>query len=323
MDVVRNEIVALGGRVDVHTSPGKGTRFNLFLPLTLAVAQAVLVRAGNRMWAIPAQMVEQVQQIKPDVLRTLYADGQVHWQGRAWPFHYLPRLLGDAGPVPEMLRYNAVLLIRSGQGTAAVHVDEMVGNQEVVVKNIGPQLARVPGISGATVLGTGEIVLIINPVQLAQRPGVIRYDPAEDERLAVARARAPATPARKLVMVVDDSLTVRKFTTRLLSREGFDVVTARDGVDALKMLTEHAPDAILLDIEMPRMDGFEFAKTIKGDPKSAAIPIVMITSRTADKHRNRAAELGVDRFLGKPYQEDELLGTLRGLVEAAQLVPGA
>jgi chemosensory pili system protein ChpA (sensor histidine kinase/response regulator) len=200
--------------------------------------------------------------------------------------------------------------VRSGQGIAAIHVDEMIGNQEVVVKNIGPQLARVPGISGATVLGTGEIVLIINPVQLAQRTGVLRYDPAADERLAAERGAA-AVPSRRLVMVVDDSLTVRKFTTRLLMREGFEVVTARDGMDALKLLADRVPDVILLDIEMPRMDGFEFAKTIKGDTKTAAIPVIMITSRTADKHRNRAAELGVERFLGKPYQEDELLRTLR------------
>jgi chemosensory pili system protein ChpA (sensor histidine kinase/response regulator) len=317
MDVVRNEIAALGGRVDVHTAPGKGTRFNLFLPLTLAVAQAVLVRAGGRMWALPATMVDQVQQVKADVLRSLYADARVHWQGRAWPFHYLPRLLGDAASVPEMARYNAVLLVRSGQGTAAIHVDEMLGNQEIVVKNIGSQLARVPGFSGATVLGTGEIVLIINPVQLAQRSGVLRYDPAEAARYAAERhAASLAVASRRLVMVVDDSLTVRKFTTRLLTREGFEVVTARDGVDALKLLSEHTPDVILLDIEMPRMDGFEFAKTIKGDAKTAAIPVIMITSRTADKHRNRAAELGVDRFLGKPYQEDELLGTLREMVQA-------
>ena len=316
MDVVRNEIVALGGRVDVHTTPGKGTRFNLFLPLTLAVAQAVLVRAGGRLWALPAPMVEQVQQVKADVLRTLYADARVHWQGRAWPFHYLPRLLGDAASVPQSGRYNAVLLVRSGQGTAAIHVDEMIGNQEVVVKNIGPQLARVPGISGATVLGTGEIVLIINPVQLAQRTDVLRYDPADDERFAAQRRVAAASvPSRRLVMVVDDSLTVRKFTTRLLVREGFEVVTARDGVDALKMLSDRTPDVILLDIEMPRMDGFEFAKTIKGDVKTATIPVIMITSRTADKHRNRAAELGVERFLGKPYQEEELLRTLRDVSE--------
>ncbi|HEX6793639.1 MAG TPA: Hpt domain-containing protein [Casimicrobiaceae bacterium] len=314
MDVVRSEIAALGGRVDVHTAPGKGTRFNLFLPLTLAVAQAVLVRAGGRLWAIPATMVEQVQQVKADVLRSLYADARVQWQGRAWAFHYLPRLLGDAASMTDMARYNPVLLVKSGQGIAAIHVDEMLGNQEIVVKNIGTQLARVQGISGATVLGTGEIVLIINPVQLAQRGDALRYESSEEAQL-------PATqeaPSRKLVMVVDDSLTVRKFSMRLLTREGYDVLTARDGVDALKLLSDHAPDAILLDIEMPRMDGFEFAKTIKGDPKTASIPIVMITSRTADKHRNRAAELGVDRFLGKPYQEEELLGEIAGLLKASE-----
>jgi chemosensory pili system protein ChpA (sensor histidine kinase/response regulator) len=194
----------------------------------------------------------------------------------------------------------------------------MVGNQEVVVKNIGPQLARVPGLSGATVLGTGEIVLIVNPVQLAQRAEVPAFRPASvDEMLALRQApAAPARTERKLVMVVDDSLTVRKITSRLLSREGFEVVTARDGVDALQALAERAPDAILLDVEMPRMDGFEFAKTAKGDPKTARIPIIMITSRTADKHRNRAMEIGVDAFLGKPYQEEELLRNLRGMLEA-------
>ena len=262
------------------------------------------------MWAVPAAMVEPVQQVKSDVLRSLYADGRVQWQGRAWPFHYLPRLLADTASVPQFVRYNPVLLVRSAQGMVAIHVDEMLGNQEVVVKNIGAQLARVSGVSGATVLGTGEIVLIIHPVQLAQRGDVVRYDPATDGRFEPGAQSAPAARTKPLVMVVDDSLTVRKFTTRLLSREGFEVVTARDGVDALKVLADQVPAVILLDIEMPRMDGFEFAKTVKGDANLREIPIVMITSRTADKHRNRALELGVSRFLGKPYQEDELLGAI-------------
>ncbi len=322
MDVVRNEIASLGGRVDVHSESGKSTRFNLFLPLTLAVAQAVLVRAIGRPWALPASMVEQVQQVKPEALARMYVEGAIDWRGKACPFHYLSRLLGDAAATPELSRYNSVLIVKSGQGTIAIHVDEMVGNQEVVVKNIGPQLARVPGLSGATVLGTGEIVLIVNPVQLAQRAEVPAFRPASvDEMLAARRAlAAPAKAERKLVMVVDDSLTVRKITSRLLLREGFDVVTARDGVDALQALGERAPDAILLDVEMPRMDGFEFAKTAKGDPKTARIPIIMITSRTADKHRNRAMEIGVDAFLGKPYQEEELLRNLRKMLEAVAAI---
>ncbi|MCC7327754.1 MAG: Hpt domain-containing protein [Burkholderiales bacterium] len=318
MDVVRSEIAALGGRVEVTSTPGRGTRFVLTLPLTLAVAQAVMVRAGGRLWALPSPMVEQVQQMKAQALLDLYIRRKVEWQGRSYPFHYLPRLLGDSTHNPETKRYNSVLLLRSGQSHAAVHVDEMVGHQEVVVKNIGPQLARVSGISGATVLGTGEIVLIINPVQLASRADIARFESQDDDRALGERPRAPVAPVsmQPLVLIVDDSLTVRKITGRLLQREGFAVSTAKDGIDALQLLAEQLPDVILLDIEMPRMDGFEFAKTIKGDPKYAGIPIIMITSRTAEKHRNRAAELGVDMYLGKPYQEDELLRNLREMTGA-------
>jgi len=319
MDVVRAEIAALGGRVEVTTREKSGTSFLLYLPLTLAVAQAVLVRAGGRLWALPAPMVEQVQQVKAEALVNLYVARQVEWQGRSYPFHYLPRLLGDLHHNPETARYNPVLLLRAGQNVAAVHVDEMVGNKEVVVKNIGPQLARVSGIAGATVLGSGEIVLIINPVQLAQRPDLPVYDPNE-ERMAsqtpnlAATASSASSSGPPLVMIVDDSLTVRKITSRTLTRAGFDVVTARDGIDALELIVDRTPDVILLDIEMPRMDGFEFTKTLKGDPKHAHVPIIMITSRTAEKHRNRAKELGVDLYLGKPYQEDELLRHLREML---------
>jgi chemosensory pili system protein ChpA (sensor histidine kinase/response regulator) len=316
MDVVRAEIVALGGRVEVDTEPGRGTRFTLSLPLTLAVAQAVLVRAAGRLWAMPAPMIEQVQQVREEALLDLYVRREVAWQGRSYPFHYLPRLLGDTSHLPETHRYNPVLLVRSGQGLAAVHVDEMVGNQEIVVKNIGPQLARVSGISGATVLGTGEIVLILNPVQLAQRANLATFDP-DAERVGIGAAAAEAPPP--LVLIVDDSLTVRKITSRLLTREGFRVATAKDGLDALQAVGSETPDVILLDIEMPRMDGFEFTKTLKSDPRHAHVPIIMITSRTADKHRTRAAELGVDLYLGKPFQEEELLRNLRemlGLQEA-------
>jgi len=185
-----------------------------------------------------------------------------------------------------------------------------------VVKNIGPQLARVSGISGATVLGTGEIVLIINPVLLAERAEVPRVEVHGEERAPADRPRAPVAPVstQPLVMIVDDSLTVRKITSRMLTREGFAVSTARDGVDALQLLAEQVPDVILLDIEMPRMDGFEFTKTMKRETAHAHIPIIMITSRTAEKHRARAAELGVDLYLGKPYQEEELLRNLRDML---------
>jgi len=316
MDVVRSEIGALGGRVEVATVRHGGTTFTLYLPLTLAVAQTVLVRAGGRLWALPGPMVEQVQQIKDKELINLYLTREVVWQDRKYPFFYLPRLLGDAGHNPETLRYNAIALLKSGQNTAAIHIDEMIGNQEVVVKNIGPQLARVSGIAGATVLGTGEVVLIINPVQLAQRADMEAMAPmvvktAQASKAAAASAAASGPP---LVMVVDDSLTVRKITSRLLTREGFEIITAKDGLDGLQVIGERVPDVILLDIEMPRMDGFEFAKTVRADAKFAHIPIIMITSRTAEKHRARAKQLGIEAYLGKPYQEEELLRHLRELL---------
>ena len=195
MDVVRSEIAALGGRVEVATVAGKGTTFTLYLPLTLAIAQTVLVRAGGRLWALPAPMVEQVQQIRDRDLINLYLSREVNWQGRKYPFFYLPRLLGNAGNNPETTRYNSVVLLKSGQNVTAVHVDEMIGNQEVVVKNIGPQLARVSGIAGATVLGNGEVVLIINPVQLAQRMDVGNEAPMVVKTPQAAKAAAAAAAA--------------------------------------------------------------------------------------------------------------------------------
>ena len=295
-------------------SGGFGTTFNLYLPLTLAVAQAVMVRAGGRLWALPAPMVEHVQHVKADVLVDMYVRRRVEHEGQSYSFHYLPRLLGDPNQIPESSRNNPVLLLRSGQNVAAIHVDEMIGNQEVVVKNIGPQLARVSGIAGATVLGNGEVVLIINPVQLAQRADVPEFDPNAERVAPEVPKMAVVQADRPLVMIVDDSLTVRRITSKLLTREGFEVLTARDGIDALALLETEMPDVILLDIEMPRMDGFEFTKNIKANERTAQIPIVMITSRTAEKHRNLAKDLGVDLYLGKPFQEEELLRHLREML---------
>jgi chemosensory pili system protein ChpA (sensor histidine kinase/response regulator) len=188
-----------------------------------------------------------------------------------------------------------------------------MGSQEIVVKNTGPLLARVAGITGATVLGTGEIVLIINPVILAGR------EPAAQTRTAAAQAAAPAAPAPAApvvptVMIVDDSLTVRKITGRLLAREGYNVATAKDGVDAMEQLQEMVPDVMLVDIEMPRMDGFDLSRNVRADSRLKHIPIIMITSRTADKHRAYAKEIGVNVYLGKPYQEEELLAHIAGFV---------
>ena len=330
MDVVRAEVTALGGRVEVQSTPGQGTRFTISLPLTLAVTQVVLVRAGGRMFAFPSAMVEQVRQIKADELNRAYASKAYVWQDREYPLFYLPRLLGDAEQAAEAQRFTPILLLRSGAQRAGVHVDEMIGNQEVVVKNIGPQLARVSGIAGATVLGTGQIVLILNPVPLALQisAAVAAQSPQQklDAPELALQSAAPTLAApgasgpvstQPTVMVVDDSLTVRKITSRLLTREHYQVITAKDGVDALEQLQDVRPDVMLVDIEMPRMDGFDLTRNIRGDDKLKGIPIIMITSRTADKHRNYAMEIGVNVFLGKPYQEEELLEHIGSLVKQA------
>lgn len=333
MDVVRSEAAALGGRVSTQSEPGKGTHFTIHLPLTLAVTQVVLLSTGGQTYAVPSVLVEQVQQLKTAALTAAYNDGAVVWQGQRVPMHYLSALLGDTTASPVSQQYSPLIILKSGNDRVAVHVDEVIGNREVVVKNIGPQLARMIGIAGATVLGSGDIVLILNPVPLAQRvahdniraPRISPSDaPAEMGAVAEMTTHELSAPAtgpvqglrtQNIVMVVDDSLTVRRVTQRLLTREGYQVVLAKDGVDALEQLQSITPDVMLVDIEMPRMDGFDLTRNVRDDERTRQIPIIMITSRTAAKHRNYALELGVNEYLGKPYQEDQLLDLIAGYVK--------
>jgi chemosensory pili system protein ChpA (sensor histidine kinase/response regulator) len=337
MDVVRSEISALGGSIDVSSKSGQGTRFIIRLPLTLAVTQILMVRAGDATYAIPSTMVEQVRQVKPADMDVLHRERQIEWQGNIYPLYYLPHMLGNTDVVQENQPRNPVLLLRSGEQRIALHVDELLGNQEVMVKNIGPQLARLSGIAGATVLGDGTVVMILNPAQLAQRIGITVSKPVKQasvnetivnetsvkqtsvKQTSVKQTSVKPLPTQPLIMVVDDSLTVRKITSRMLLRAGYQVVTATDGVDALEKLEEFNPDVMLLDIEMPRMDGFALARELRRNPKTHDLPIIMITSRTADKHREYAMQLGVNTYLGKPYQEDDLLQNIADFVAVHKL----
>jgi chemosensory pili system protein ChpA (sensor histidine kinase/response regulator) len=320
MDIVRSEAQALGGRVDIATESGKGARFTIHLPLTLAVTQVVLLAAGGRTYALPSTLVEQVLQMKETALHDARSKGHVALQGQQSPLHYLPAMLGLAHAQPPAQRSAPVLMLRSGNERVALQVDEVVGNREVVVKNIGQQLARMPGISGATVLGSGEIVLILNPVALAQhlanRPDLVGREGGAAGAAEVPAPAAQPAPATlgSTIMVVDDSLTVRRVSQRLLEREGYRVVLAKDGQDALEQIQEARPDLMLVDIEMPRMDGFDLTRNVRGDERTRDIPIIMITSRSADKHRNYAMQLGVNAYFGKPFQEPVLLGAIEGLL---------
>jgi chemosensory pili system protein ChpA (sensor histidine kinase/response regulator) len=223
--------------------------------------------------------------------------------------HYLSNLIGDVEHIAQQHAYTPVILLRSGTYRTALHVDEVLGNQEVVMKQMGTQLARVPGMIGATVLGDGAIVLVINPVQLANR-----------EALSIGAVKvttfAPVVEqVKKIALVVDDSLTMRKVLSRVLEREDFEVITANDGMDAIQKLQLFTPDIILTDIEMPRMDGFEFARYVRDNEKTSNTPLIVISSRTAEKHRNVAKELGVNAFLGKPVQDEELIEQVNALLK--------
>ena len=312
MDVVQSEAQSLGGRVDMFSERGKGTRFTIRLPLTLAVTQVVLLDAGGKTYAFPSILVEQVLQMKDAALAEAHQSGFVPIQGHQAALHYLPALLGEAdAPVPAQ-RSAPVMMLKNGNERLAVQVDEVLGNREVVIKNIGPQLSRMAGIAGATVLGTGDIVLILNPVALVQH---LAHQPEARRQYAQAANPALARPNARSIMVVDDSMTVRRVTQRLLEREGYNVLLAKDGVDALEQLQDTTPDLMLVDIEMPRMDGFDLTRNVRGDNRTREIPIIMITSRSADKHRNYALQLGVNAYFGKPFQEPVLLEAITGLLK--------
>lgn len=321
MDVVKNEIASLGGRIEIATESGKGVTFTIYLPLTLAVTQAVMIHSNKHEFALPATLVQQVQELKPEQLAAAMQAGAIEWRGNRYPLFYLPHLLGQYEAAHEIQRYNAIVLMKSGSAYAALLVDMIEGTREVVVKNIGPQLSRVTGIAGATVRGDGKVVLILNPVPLAMR--ALQARAASDgapPREASTPAPAATPQQAPLVLVVDDSLTVRKITTRLMNREGYRVDTAKDGVDALEKMQDIMPDVVLLDVEMPRMDGFELARVMRNDARLRHVPIIMITSRTADKHRNHAIEIGVNVYLGKPFQEAVLLGHIADLLGERALI---
>jgi chemosensory pili system protein ChpA (sensor histidine kinase/response regulator) len=335
MDVVRSEVNALGGRIETSTVAGKGTNFKLVLPLTTAVTQVVMLRAGGSSVGVPANVVETVRRISAKDLQQAYNSGVLDVAGEAVPFFWSGALLQASRMSSEPQGKTApVVIFRSAAQRLALHVDEVLGNQEVVVKNLGPQLSRLPGLAGMSVLASGAVVLIYNPVALASvygqqarawssdsaEPHMLEQSGAADGRGLSVSSPVPAAPQIPLILVVDDSITVRRVTQRLLQREGYRVSMAADGLQALERLQEERPTVVLSDIEMPRMDGFDLARNIRGDVRLSDLPIIMITSRIAEKHREHAKELGVDHYLGKPYAEDELLSLIRHYCSAEAAV---
>ena len=308
MDVVATEVKKLGGGLFIDSTYGKGSRFTIRLPFTLAISQALIVRVAEETYALPLATVEGVVRLPRNIVaRHLGKDAPLfEYGGQKYRFQHLGSFVGlGATRLPDSDVSMSVVLIRAGEHSTALVTDELVGSREIVVKSLGPQISAIRGIAGATILGDGRIVLILDMGSLVRSEW--RARPTETVVL-------DQRDRRTFALVVDDSITVRRVTQRLLERNGMRVLTAKDGVDAVSLLQENLPDIILLDIEMPRMDGYEVAAHVRNDPRLKEIPIVMITSRVSEKHRARAIELGVDDYLGKPYQESQLLDAIEPLV---------
>ena len=322
LDVVRAEVNALGGRIETTTTPGQGTTFKLVLPLTTAVTQVVMLRLGDKVIGVPANLIETVRRVPADKVDQAYQTQLFESGNENLPFYWSGALLQSSpASVETRTKTLPVVVFRSAGQGLAMHVDEVLGNQEVVVKHLGPQLSRLPGLTGMSVLASGVVVLIYNPVALASVYGekAQEFKRQRDELTAAAAASGVTSPVSStnspgqapLVLVVDDSITVRRVTQRLLKREGFRVALAADGLQALERLRDEIPAVVLSDIEMPRMDGFDLVRNIRGDSRMHDLPVIMITSRIAEKHRELARELGVDHYLGKPYSEDTLVDLVR------------
>ena len=313
MDVVATEVKKLGGALFIESEEGRGTRFTVRLPFTLAISQALVVRAGEEFFALPLPTIEGVVRVPAaEVQRQLAGEAAgFEYGGQLYRFQHLSGFVGNE-PLPPVERDPAVpiILVRAGEHSTGIVTDELIGSREIVVKTVGPQVSGIRGISGATILGDGRICIILDVGALVR----------SDWRLAAPKERPqrPRADERVFALVVDDSITVRRVTQRLLERNGMRVMTAKDGLDAISVLQDHVPDVLLLDIEMPRMDGYEVASHVRNDPRLKDIPIIMITSRVGEKHRARAIELGVNDYLGKPYQETQLLQALEPLLQRRQ-----
>ncbi|MEO0997445.1 MAG: response regulator, partial [Pseudomonadota bacterium] len=314
MDVVANEVKKLGGALGITSMPGQGTNFTIRLPFTLAITQALIVRTGDEVYALPLPSIEGVARIARQRLDELLEtdDPRFDYGEQSYQLRQLGLMIGGGSTIlPDDDAAVPLILVRSIDHATALLADELVTSREIVVKSVGPQLAGVRGVTGATILGDGRVVLILDAGGLVRAGGPM-VQIAEDRPAPTALDEPP------LVLVVDDSITVRRVTERFLVRQGLRVATAKDGIDALSRLDEEVPDVILLDIEMPRMDGYEFASHVRNDERFAEIPIIMITSRVSEKHKARAIEIGVNDYLGKPYQDHQLLETIRQHLPATE-----
>jgi chemosensory pili system protein ChpA (sensor histidine kinase/response regulator) len=309
LDVVNNEIKLVGGSIEIDSEEGKGCTFTIRIPFTLAVMQAIGVMAGERPYMIPVASVAGVVRMLPADYEELLAHDKPAYEfaGESYSILDLEPLLGEP-TTPLGDDTISILMIKSGEQRAAFRVSALLGHKEIIVKPVGPQINSVPGILGGTITGDGHVVIIIDAGPL------IRQAVLTGARPAPPIENIDIRPKRTLALVADDSITMRKVTTRVLEAYDIKVITARDGVEATEQMQDCVPDLLLLDIEMPRMDGYQVAEHVRADARLRKVPIIMITSRAGKKHRDRGKQAGANAYLSKPYKESELIAEVRKLL---------
>ncbi|MGI2027683.1 Hpt domain-containing protein [Endozoicomonas acroporae] len=313
MDVVNNSVRQMGGSIQVKSEAGLGTQFSLRLPFTLSINRALMVEVGSSLYALPMHAIDGISMVSAKMLADCYQNRAplIYGNGTEHQLIYMGALLSTGSPKISDGQC-PVVMVQRGSENLAVQVDAIVGSREIITKSLGIQFSGLAGVNGATILGDGRVVVILDPAALYRKHQLVIQEAKPD---AVERHEPDSSDQAIKVLVVDDSVTVRKVTSRLLTRQGYEVISARDGVEAMTRLAEQKPDIMLLDIEMPRMDGFEVASAVRNDPGLQDLPIIMITSRTGEKHRHRALSLGVNEYIGKPFQEGPLLEAIEKLIE--------
>ncbi|MFT5561648.1 MAG: chemotaxis protein histidine kinase CheA/ActR/RegA family two-component response regulator, partial [Litorivivens sp.] len=309
MDVVNSEIKQLGGSITIDSTLGVGSEFTIHVPFTVSINRALLVVVREEVYAVPLNTIEGIVRVSPYELEAYYQPEapMFEYAGQPYRLVYMGKMLerGDDPALEGLVAPLPVILARSGDHSVALQVDRVIGSREIVSKSLGSQFNNVAGVSGATVMGDGSVIVILDVLAFIRKS----EESIRPEALEQAAETEQLHRVRK-VLIVDDSVTVRKVTTRLMERQGWEVTTAKDGLDAMNQLQDIFPDVMLLDIEMPKMDGFEVLKSVRRDPRLGKLPIIMITSRTGEKHKQQALELGVNQYLGKPFQEANLISTI-------------
>ncbi len=316
MDIVRDKVLQLKGSVSVDSQAGRGMTITIRLPMTLAVTRALLVHASNETFAVPMAAVAQILRLERNDIEQLGQSPMIRVTGEALPLLYLADRLKLRQPADKSSPQLPVLIVAAGDQKVALAVDKILSGRDIVVKTLGTHLRRAKGLIGATLMGDGSVVPILDTADLIGHSGTVTRS------RRVLPPPAPPRHEQPVIMVVDDSVSVRRVMTNLLKKAGWTVLDAKDGVDALEQLhkTKRCPDLFLLDIEMPRMDGYELLSSLRSQGDYRETPIVMVTSRAGDKHRQRALQLGATDYVIKPYLDDQLLKLIRGLL-AGEAMP--